>query len=179
MKFLIKALSDSGGVISLALDATDESDANRQARARGCSNVLSLRPANSWQLQRLRGGQRFPLALFNQELLALLEAGLTLVESIEALAENDRASLSGGKAAQGMSSRIVARSLSGGQASTTMAGASARMRVGWLRSLRFDLLSRARARVPLPTLATFVPRKSRRHCEHSRRFEMWTRAWAR
>ena len=78
MKFLIKALSDSGGVISLALDATDESDANRQARARGC-NVLSLRPANSWQFQRLRGGQRFPLALFNQELLALLEAGLTLV----------------------------------------------------------------------------------------------------
>ena len=89
MKFLIKALSDSGGVISLALDATDESDANRQARARGCSNVLSLRPANSWQLQRLRGGQRFPLALFNQELLALLEAGLTLVESIEALAEKE------------------------------------------------------------------------------------------
>lgn len=101
----------------------------------------------------------------------------------EALAENDRASLSGGKAAQGMSLRIVARSLSGGQASTTMAGTSAHTRVGWLRLLRFDLLprarARARARVPLPTLATFVPRKSRRHCEHSRRFEMWSRAWAR
>ena len=98
---------------------------------------------------------------------------------IEALTENDRASLAGGKAAQGMSPRIVARSLSGGQARTTMAGTSARTLVGWLRLLRFDLPSRARARVPLPTLATFVPRKSRRHCEHSRRFEMWSRAWAR
>jgi len=55
----------------------------------------------------------------------------------------------------------------------------ARTRMGSLRLLRFDLPSRARARVPLPTLATFVPRKSRRHCEHSRRFEMWSRAWAR
>ena len=102
---------------------------------------------------------------------------------IEALTENDRASLAGGKAAQGMSPRIVARSLSGGQARTTMAGTSAHTRVGWLRLLRFDLPSRARARararVPLPTSATFVPRKARRHCEHSRRFEMWSRAWAR
>src|SRR3954471_24745831 len=88
MKFQIKALSDSGGVVSLALDAADEADADRQARARGC-NVLSLRRSNSWNFERFTRGYRFPLALFNQEVLALLGAGLTLVESIEALAEKE------------------------------------------------------------------------------------------
>ena len=88
MKFHIKALSDSGAVVSLALDAADEGDANRQARSRGC-NVLSLRRASSWNFERLTGRNRFALALFNQELLALLGAGLTLVESIEALAEKE------------------------------------------------------------------------------------------
>ena len=88
MKFHIKALSDAGGVVSIALDAADETDAARQARARGC-NVLSLRRASSWHFARFTRGHRFPLALFNQELLALLGAGLTLVESIEALAEKE------------------------------------------------------------------------------------------
>jgi len=88
MKFQIKALSDSGGVVLLALDAADEADADRQVRARGC-NVLSLRRSNSWSLERFTSSHRFPLALFNQELLALLGAGLTLVESIEALAEKE------------------------------------------------------------------------------------------
>ena len=88
MKFHVKVLSDSGGIVSLALDAADAADASRQARARGC-NVLSLRAASSWQVPGFTGGQRFPLALFNQELLALLGAGLTLVESIEALSEKE------------------------------------------------------------------------------------------
>ncbi len=88
MKFFVKALSESGGIISLALDAADEADATRQARAKGCS-VLSLRPASGWPLRPLRVAQKFPLGLFNQELLALLGAGLTLVESIEALAEKE------------------------------------------------------------------------------------------
>jgi general secretion pathway protein F len=88
MKYHIKALSDSGGIVSLALDAADAADASRQARARGC-NILSLRPARSWQGLHFTSGQRFPLALFNQELLALLGAGLTLVESIEALSEKE------------------------------------------------------------------------------------------
>src|SRR3954463_15322541 len=88
MKFQIKALSDSGGVVSLALDAADEADADRQARARGC-NVLSLQRSSSWNFERFTRRHRFPLALFNQEVLALLGAGLTLVESIEALAEKE------------------------------------------------------------------------------------------
>jgi general secretion pathway protein F len=76
------------GIVSFAVDATDEADAARQARSGGYS-VLSLKRAVSWNVSILRRRHRFPLALFNQELLALLGAGLTLVESIEGLAEKE------------------------------------------------------------------------------------------
>ncbi len=88
MLYLVKALRKPEGVVSLVLDATDEADAGRQARANGL-NVLSLRPATNWNFGRFSRKQRFPLALFNQELLALLGAGLTLVEAFEALAEKE------------------------------------------------------------------------------------------
>ena len=88
MRYLVKGLRESEGIVSLVLDAVDEADAGRQARASGY-NILSLRRAASWNLDRFSRGHRFPLALFNQELLALLGAGLTLVEAIEALAEKE------------------------------------------------------------------------------------------
>jgi general secretion pathway protein F len=88
MLYLVKALRNPEGVVSLVLDAADEIDAGRQARANGM-NVLSLKPATSWKLGRFGRKHRFPLALFNQELMALLGAGLALVEAIEALAEKE------------------------------------------------------------------------------------------
>jgi general secretion pathway protein F len=88
MRFWVKALRDSEEIVSFALDAADEVDAARQARAGGYS-VLALRRAANWNLTLTRGKSRFPLGLFNQELLALLGAGLTLVESIEGLAEKE------------------------------------------------------------------------------------------
>jgi general secretion pathway protein F len=88
MKFQVKALRDQDGVVSVLLDAADEADAERQARASGLA-VLSLRRAAAWNLDLFRRRSRFPLASFAQELLALVEAGLTLVESIEALAEKE------------------------------------------------------------------------------------------
>lgn len=88
MKFQVKALRDQEGVVSVLLDAADEADAERQARANGLA-VLSLRRAMTWNIELFRRRNRFPLAHFAQELLALLEAGLTLVESIEALAEKE------------------------------------------------------------------------------------------
>jgi general secretion pathway protein F len=88
MRYQVKALRDPDGIVSLMLEAADERDADRQARASGYS-VLSLRRAQSWSLDFVPRGQRFPLALFNQELLALLGAGLNLVEAIEGLAEKE------------------------------------------------------------------------------------------
>ena len=90
MRYLVKALREPDGVISVLFDAADEADAARQARAGGLA-VLSLRPAASWNPAFLKRRTRFPLALFSQELLSLMEAGLTLVEAIDGLAEKESA----------------------------------------------------------------------------------------
>jgi len=86
MKFQIKALQGAEGIVSMVFDATDAADAARQAKTRGLS-VISLRPQSLWNTRATSRRARFPLALFNQELLALLGAGLTVVEAIETLAE--------------------------------------------------------------------------------------------
>jgi len=88
MQFQVKALRQPEGISSFALEATDEADATRQLRSGGY-NVLSLRRTVSWNVPIVRRRHRFPLVLFNQELLALLGAGLTLVEAIEGLAEKE------------------------------------------------------------------------------------------
>jgi len=88
MRFQIKALRGSEGVVSVVLDAADEADAQRQARTGGLT-VLSLRRAASWRPTLFKRRLRFPLALFSQEMLSLLEAGLTLVEAIDGLAEKE------------------------------------------------------------------------------------------
>jgi general secretion pathway protein F len=91
MKFQVKALREADGVVSVLFDAADEADAARQARAGGLA-VLSLRPAAAWHPAFRKPRARFPLALFSQELLSLMEAGLTLVEAIDGLAEKESAS---------------------------------------------------------------------------------------
>lgn len=88
MQFHVKALRDSESIVSLAVEAADEADAARQARASGL-HVLSLRRAAFWNFALAPGRSRFPVAVFAQELLALLAAGLTLVEAIEGLAEKE------------------------------------------------------------------------------------------
>lgn len=88
MKFEIKAVRTPDSVVALTLDAVDERDAKAQAGAQGYS-VLTVKPKQSlreWALPR-RG--QFPLMLFSQELLALMNAGLTVVDGIETLAEKE------------------------------------------------------------------------------------------
>ncbi|GAB3244576.1 type II secretion system F family protein [Chitinimonas naiadis] len=86
MQFLLQALSAQNLVETLAIDASDEADARRQAESRQLT-VLSVQLAG--ERQRLGKAGRFSLVLFSQELLALLEAGLSLVESIEALLDKE------------------------------------------------------------------------------------------
>lgn len=88
MKFQVKALQGADAVVSLVLEAADPADAIRQAQASGLA-VLSLRRCVGWHLPSTGRKTRFPLVLFSQELLALLEAGLTLVEAIDGLAEKE------------------------------------------------------------------------------------------
>lgn len=85
MRFRITALEQSQGVAVHELDALDEADAHRQALARGL-RVLAVKAA------RLKVSKRSRLSLvsFSNELVALLEAGLSLVEAIDALTEKER-----------------------------------------------------------------------------------------
>ena len=87
MRYEVKALDTHDSVVSVVLGALDEQDARRQAEAQGYA-ILSVRPRRAWSAINSRA-PRFPLTLFSQELLALLRAGLSLIEALEALAENE------------------------------------------------------------------------------------------
>lgn len=97
MRFDIKAIQKgAGGIATLNLEAANEADATGQARALGYT-VLTVHPRLSSLLHSggLRGlftlgGMRFQLLLFTHELLALLEAGLPLVEAMQTLAEKEQ-----------------------------------------------------------------------------------------
>src|ERR1700690_3371203 len=85
MRYQAKALDRKQGIVNLSLDALDEADARQQLSTQGVA-VLSLRKAGGWGRLSLGKGP-FSLTLFTQELRALLDAGLTLVESVETLAD--------------------------------------------------------------------------------------------
>ena len=89
MHYELKALRNSRDVVSLRLEATDEGDAISQARSQGYV-VLSARTRRTWSLPHWQGRRGFPLLLFSQELLVLLEAGLPLIEALDGLAEKER-----------------------------------------------------------------------------------------
>jgi general secretion pathway protein F len=84
MEFQVKALEGGRGVVSRVLSAVDETDARRQLALQDL-RIISLAP-----IRRLRLRRRQPplqLAVFSQQLVSLLDAGLSLVEALEALAE--------------------------------------------------------------------------------------------
>lgn len=93
MKFDVKGLGPTGKVLSLTLEAANAEEAEKKARVQGV-DVISVRSAGwnpmSFNSAARRTG-RIDLLLFSQELLALLEAGLSLVEATEALVEKEQA----------------------------------------------------------------------------------------
>ncbi len=85
MEYQVKAVRGKEMKL-LNIVAQHAEDAKSQARAKGYTPIA----VNTKTLQfKWQTGKTFPLALFSQELLALLEAGLNLVESIETLAEKE------------------------------------------------------------------------------------------
>ena len=87
MHFEVKALR-ADDVVALVLDAADEGDAKARAIAQGYT-VLAVRAKQSWHAWTRRRRFHFPLILFSQELLALMNAGLTVVDAVETLAEKE------------------------------------------------------------------------------------------
>jgi len=88
MRFEIRAFKASEGIVALSLDAVDEAAARDQARTQGLT-VLSARRRGIGVHGIGLPGQRFPLLLFTQEFLALLGAGIPLVEVLETMAEKE------------------------------------------------------------------------------------------
>src|ERR671930_327965 len=89
MRFELKAIGASGEVEALDFQAPDETSAVRSVEGRGYT-VLSVRQRHGLRLPWQRGAERFPVALFSQELRVLIAAGLPLVEAIETLAQKER-----------------------------------------------------------------------------------------
>lgn len=91
MQYDVRALSVDHVIISLLIEAADEADACRQVEARGLfvANIAPVRKS-LFAAGRSRGNSsKVSLVLFSQELLALLKAGLSIVESLEALLEKE------------------------------------------------------------------------------------------
>src|SRR5450830_1396728 len=87
MKFALK-VARGVEIASLTLDATDALQAQLMAEAQGYS-VLAAKGLGRASAFKAFARSHFNLMLFSQELLALLDSGLSLVESIEALAEKE------------------------------------------------------------------------------------------
>jgi general secretion pathway protein F len=89
MRFEIKGIKLDGRIDSFGLTALDEPSARAEAAGLGYS-VLSVSRRVDFSSLWQRRGERFPILLFSQELLVLLDSGLPLVVAIETLAEKER-----------------------------------------------------------------------------------------
>ena len=87
-RFRLKVYRAPGDICTLTLQAADAVGATAQARAQGY-HVFSAHAVGAGLLPQRRG-TRFSVPLFSQELLALLQAGLSLVETIGILARKSR-----------------------------------------------------------------------------------------
>jgi general secretion pathway protein F len=88
MKFELK-VAQGEEVRLLAVDASNAVQARAMAESQGLS-VLNVKSAGIALFAMKSSVPKFNLMLFSQELLALLESGLSLVEAIEALAEKEQ-----------------------------------------------------------------------------------------
>jgi general secretion pathway protein F len=102
MQYEVRALSADNRIIAMTIDAQDEHDARRQVEAQGL-HATHLAPLRSLRRPAASRGS-LSLVLFSEELLALLTAGLSIVEGLEALLE---------RAAGGRLRSVLERILSG------------------------------------------------------------------
>ena len=87
MRYEVKAVLTGKGAVHLKIDASSEEEVRQQIATQG-GMVLSVRRSFSgWSF---KSKTRFPLVHFSQELLSLLTAGLSLVESIETLVDKEQ-----------------------------------------------------------------------------------------
>ncbi|MDY7574751.1 type II secretion system F family protein [Actimicrobium sp. CCI2.3] len=85
MKFTVRTLAADLSITELTVDGRNEADARHQVELRGLF-VSAIGPQRGAAGKR---GNALSLVLFSQELLALLQAGLGIVEALEALLEKE------------------------------------------------------------------------------------------
>ena len=112
MQYHVRALSPDRLMIELTIDASDEAEARRQAEARG----LYVAAVSATAGRSAVGGASLSLTLFSQELLALLNAGLSIVESLEAMLEKEAST-----ATRAVLTRLLAGLREGKRFSTVLA----------------------------------------------------------
>lgn len=100
MQFEVRALSPDNRITVQVVDAQDEAGARAQVEARGL-HAMRVAPVRALRGPAAVRG-RISLVLFSQELLALLKAGLSIVEGLEALLERE-----GGARLRGVLQRIL------------------------------------------------------------------------
>ena len=90
MRFEVRALSPDNLIETHSVDAPDAAEAGRMLQQQRLQ-PLSIQAAAAPVMGAVpgRGNKAFSLLLFSAELLALLEAGLSLVEAFEALLEKE------------------------------------------------------------------------------------------
>ncbi|MDA8129052.1 MAG: type II secretion system F family protein [Betaproteobacteria bacterium] len=86
MRYRVKALYPGTGVTATTVEAIDETEARARLQRDGAQVLSIVAQRGNW-LPTHR--TRFPLVLFTQELIALLDAGLTLTEALETLGEKE------------------------------------------------------------------------------------------
>ena len=87
MHYDVRALSSDHLISHLTIEGRDEQDVRRQVELRGLF-AAEIRPSAKLA-GRGRLGRHWSLILFSQELLALMTAGLSIVEGLEALSEKE------------------------------------------------------------------------------------------
>jgi general secretion pathway protein F len=113
MQFDVRTLSPEMVIGHVVVDGRDEADARRQVEARGLF-VSAIHPVRG--ALRAGRGKALSLVLFSQELLALLKAGLGIVEALEALLEKEAA-----PATRGVLERLLGGLREGQRFSTVLA----------------------------------------------------------
>jgi general secretion pathway protein F len=86
MRYRVKALRPGTGVTATTVEALDEAEATARLQREGAQVLSIVAERGRWLASRKT---RFPLLLFTQELIALLDAGLTLTEALETLGEKE------------------------------------------------------------------------------------------
>jgi len=90
MRYLVQAVRGGNELATLQVEAPDEASLAAHADLRGWT-VLAVTPQQFGlsNLLSFKPGAKFPVLLFSRELLALLKAGLSLIEVIDTLVEKE------------------------------------------------------------------------------------------